>query len=132
MAIELRGIVTLLEVFSVPRSITFYCEILSFELVQSAGAGEYIGWAWLRHGDVQIMLNAMFDEGETPMQPDAARVAAHRDTTLYIGCPDVDGAYRQLHARNIGVAPPTLAKYGMKQLSFADPDGYRICLQCPV
>lgn len=131
MRLELRGSVTLLEVFSVPRSISFYCDVLGFERVQSAGEGDYVGWAWLRHGDVEVMLNAMFDADETPTPADPARVAAHRDTTLFIGCPDVDGAYEVLRTKGVIVKPPAVAHYGMKQLSFSDPDGYGICLQWP-
>lgn len=43
--------------------------------------------------------------------------------------PDVDGAYRQLKEAGLVIDPPVVAPYGMKQLSFSDPDGYVICLQ---
>jgi catechol 2,3-dioxygenase-like lactoylglutathione lyase family enzyme len=129
MRLELRGIVTLLEVVSVPDSIAFYRDVLGFDVVDRAGSGEYVGWAWLRHGDLELMLNAMYDRDEGPATPDPARVAAHRDTTLFIGCPDVDGAYEYLRGEGLEVRAPAVTHYGMRQLSFHDPDGYGICLQ---
>jgi len=131
MQFELRGIVALIEVFNVSESIEFYRRTLGFELHQSAGEGSYLGWAWLKRGDIELMLNSMYDPGDEPAIPDAARTAAHRDTTLYIGCPDVERAYEHLRKEGVRVAKPTVAPYGMKQLPFRDPDGYGICLQWP-
>lgn len=132
MDIELRGIVTLVEVFNVRKSIEFYRDLLGFEVRESAGQGEYLCWARLKHGDVELMLNSMCDPGEEPEFPDATRIAAHQDTTLFIGCPDIDGAYTQLRAMGVPVAAPVVTPYGMKQVSLTDPDGYGICLQWAV
>jgi glyoxylase I family protein len=132
MTLDLRGTVTLIEVFNVKASIASYRDILGFEVIQSAGTGDYLGWAWLRHGDVELMLNSMYDPGEEPAAPDTQRATAHRDTTLYIGCPDVDGAYAHLLPKIATLKPPVDAHYGMRQLSFSDPDGYGLCLQWPV
>jgi catechol 2,3-dioxygenase-like lactoylglutathione lyase family enzyme len=131
MGLALRGTTTLLEVSDVRRSLAFYCDVLGFEVIQSAGSGEYIGWVWLRHGDVELMLNAMYDMEEEPRTPEPARVAAHRDTTLFIGCADVEGAYEYLREKGVALRPPVVAPYGMKQLAMQDPDGYGICLQWP-
>ena len=60
---------------------------------------------------------------------DEARVAAHGDTGLFIGCPDVDAAYEELRARGVDVKKPHVAAYGMKQMSLRDPDGYGLCFQ---
>jgi len=43
MAIELRGTVTLIEVADVTASIEFYRDALGFNLVDSAGVGDYVG-----------------------------------------------------------------------------------------
>jgi glyoxylase I family protein len=131
MEIDLRGIVTLIEVFNIAKSIAFYRDALGFEVLQTAGPSDAPGWALLRCGEVELMLNSMYDPGEEPDAPDPARIAAHRDTTLFIGCPDLDAAYTHLRAAGISVQPPIVASYGMKQLSFSDPDGYGICLQWP-
>ena len=68
-------------------------------------------------------------EGERPPIPDVARVRAHDDTGLFIGCPDVDAAYEYLKAQGVAKNPPNVAPYGMKQLYIKDPDGFGICFQ---
>jgi glyoxylase I family protein len=80
---------------------------------------------------VELLLNTAYDEGERPPKPDPARVAAHRDTCIYFGCPDVDAAYAHLRAHNISAKAPAIAHYGMKQLYVSDPDGYNLCFQWP-
>jgi glyoxylase I family protein len=133
MKLELRGTVTLIEVFDVNRSIEFYRDMLGFEVTQTAGPPDRLGWASLRSGNVELMLNSMIDPDDTPPPaPDPARVAAHRDTTLYIGCPDVDGAFEFLRRKGLQLDPPCNTHYGMRQLPFSDPDGYALCLQWPI
>jgi uncharacterized glyoxalase superfamily protein PhnB len=60
---------------------------------------------------------------------DRVRVAAHGDTGLFFGCPDVDGAYEELRDKGVVVKPPQVARYGMKQMYLKDPDGYGLCFQ---
>jgi glyoxylase I family protein len=129
MPIEMRGICTLLQVFDMPASLRFYCDGLGFEVLQSSAPLPDAGWAWLRRGDAELMLNTAFESEHRPPAADAGRLAAHADTGLYIACPDVDGAYRQLLAEGIAVKPPKVAPYGMKQLYVSDPDGYLVCFQ---
>lgn len=47
MAIHMRGLCPLIQVFDMDNSLHFYCELLGFEIVEKAAGG---GWAWLRHG----------------------------------------------------------------------------------
>ena len=128
---EIRGLVPLLEVFNMPAAIDFYQRVLQFELVETAGPPEDIGWALLRRNGIELMLNTAYEATERPVNPDPARVAAHSDTTLYFGCPDVDAAYAQLRAQGLDSARPVVAHYGMKQLYVRDPDGYSVCFQWP-
>jgi catechol 2,3-dioxygenase-like lactoylglutathione lyase family enzyme len=60
---------------------------------------------------------------------DTGRIRGHDDVGLFIGCPDVDGAYEYLRAQGVTVRPPKVAPYGMKQMYVRDPDGYGICFQ---
>lgn len=129
MGIKLEGTVTLLEVYNVAQSIEFYHKALGFEVHQQAGSDGYIGWAWLKSGNVELMLNAMFDKDEQPVSVEPARRLAHRDTTLFIGCEDLDAAYAHLQTCGVKTQGPDVTPYGMRQLSFSDPDGYGICLQ---
>lgn len=129
MGIDMRGLCPLVQVFDMPTSLRFYRDLLGFELVQRSQDSDDCGWAWLRKNGAELMLNTAYDDGERPAAPDAARVRAHDDVVLFIGCPDVDAAYEYLRGKGITLAPPRVAWYGMKQLYIKDPDGYGICFQ---
>jgi glyoxylase I family protein len=136
MAIEIRGMVPLLQVFDMPTSIAFYRDVLGFEVISSTNPGppsqdDHFGWALLRLNGVELMLNTAYEDDARPPAPDPARIAAHDDTAIYFGCPDVDAAYAYLRERGVNVKAPTIAPYGMKQLYVADPDGFNLCFQWP-
>ncbi len=77
------------------------------------------------------MLNTMYEREHRSPRPDPKRTAAHRDTGLFFACRDLDAAYEHLRAHGVDLQPPRVAPYGMRQLSFRDPDGYGICFQWP-
>ncbi len=129
MTFQLTGAVVLLEVVDVDRSVAFYRDVLHFELVQEARSDEYVGWAWVRHGEAEVMFNAMFEPDEAPAPPDPARMLAHRDTTIFFGCRDLDAAAEHIRSKGVEVEGPVVRPYGMRQVAFSDPDGYGICLQ---
>ena len=132
MSIEVRGVCTLLQVFDMPTSVRFYRDVLGFEIVQTTPrVGDQFDWGLLRLNNTEVMLNTAYEQDDRPAQPDSARIAAHRDTCLYFGCPDVDGAYRHLLAHGIDVKEPEIAPWGSKQLYLRDPDGYTLCFQWP-
>jgi glyoxylase I family protein len=130
---EIIEVRLLIQVFDMLESVRFYCTHLGFEIDAQSPMIEtpypHFNWALLTRGAVQLMLNTAYEGDSRPRSRDAGRVAAHADTILYFGCPDVDGAYVQLKAAGLELDPPVVAPYGMKQLSFSDPDGYAICLQ---
>lgn len=132
MTIAVRGICPLLQVFDMPVSLHFYRDLLGFAEVQKSGVGDDVGWAWVRNGDAGIMLNTAYDRGKRPRGPDLARMAAHEDTCLYMGCADLDGLHAYLQSVGVKVQPPRVAPYGMRQLYLRDPDGYNLCFQWAV
>jgi glyoxylase I family protein len=131
MTLDIRGVAPLLQVFDMPTSIHFYRDILGFEVVNTSGPGDDVGWALLRLNGVEVMLNTAYESDERPPVPDANRVSAHADTGLYFGCPDVEQAYVQLRIKGLAVEEPVIRTYGMKQLNVTDPDGYNLCFQWP-
>jgi glyoxylase I family protein len=132
MPLDVRGICPLLQVFDMPKSFAFYRDALGFEVVSTSPVRDgHFDWAWLRLNGAELMLNTAYEQDARPAAPDPARVAAHDDTCLYFGCPDVDAAYEYLKARGVRLNPPKTAHYGMRQLYFHDPDGYNICFQWP-
>ncbi len=134
MAIEVRGLCPLLEVYDMPTSIRFYRDVLGFSVVSSSPmfGEDRCHWIWLRCADAELMLNTAYEsDEERPAVPDAGRVRGHNDVGLFIGCPDVDQAYEELRAKGVEVTRPKTAPYGMRQMSLRDPDGYGICYQWP-
>ena len=138
MPMEFAGLCPLLQVFDMPTAVRFYRDIFGFEIVSRSptyaieNGEELFHWVLLKHNFTELMLNTAYDEGERPECPDAARVEAHLDTGLFIGCRDLDGAYAHLQKHGVACHPPRTAHYGMRQLSLRDPDGYGITLQWPV
>ena len=98
-----------------PASVHSYRDRLGFELIATSRPGPRFDWALLRLNGVELMLNTAYEAEYRPPAPEPARVAAHGDTGLFFGCPDVDLAYRQLGAWGID-----------------DPDGFVLRLQWPV
>ena len=130
MAIDVRGLAPLFQVFDMPTSINFYCEKLGFEIVATDGKPHpNFDWVLLRLNETEIMLNTAYERQARPPAPDSTRISAHEDVTLYFGCPDVDGAYAYLRSVGINAKEPQVAPYGMKQLYLSDPDGYLLCWQ---
>jgi glyoxylase I family protein len=130
MPIDVRGLAPLLSVFDMPTSLKFYCEGLGFELVTSdRKPAPHFDWVLLRLNGTELMLNTAYDADQRPPAPDPARIAAHGDTVIYFGCPDVVAAYAHLQAMGLNAKPPKVAPYGMKQLYLTDPDGYSLCFQ---
>ncbi len=129
MGIAIRGLCPLIQVYDMPTSLRFYRDILGFAEVEKSGQGDDVGWAWLRFGEAELMLNTAYDIGERPVVPDPARTAAHADTILFLGCEDLEGTYTYLVAQGVKAVPPKVAPYGMKQLYATDPDGYGVCFQ---
>jgi glyoxylase I family protein len=131
MTMDIRGMTPLLQVFDMPTSLNFYCDVLGFTIVQTDNntTTPNHNWVWLRLNDVDLMLNTAYEYGKRPPAPDTCRVASHNDMTLFFGAPDVDAVYAHLLAKGIDVKKPQVAPYGMKQLFFRDPDGFGLCFQ---
>ncbi len=128
--IDVRGMAPLFQVFDMPTSVKFYCDVLGCEIVATDGKPvPDCDWMLLRLNGVELMLNTAYEAPDRPSKPEPARVAAHRDIGLYFGSPDVDAVYDHLRAKGIELQPPKMAPYGMKQLYVADPDGYLLCFQ---
>jgi catechol 2,3-dioxygenase-like lactoylglutathione lyase family enzyme len=132
MKTEFFGVAPLLQVYDMPLSVRFYRDLLGFEIVnQSPGEHDEFNWCLLSRNGAELMLNTMYESAYRPPQPDAKRTAAHADICLYFACRELDNVCEYLRTNDIRVEPPRVAPYGMRQLSFHDPDGYAICFQWP-
>ena len=127
MTIKLRDLTPLLEVFDLPTSVTFYRDVLGFELV----AGDESWWCMLKLGEVTLMLNTAYEDHERPTVPEPARVRGHADTSLYFSSPNPDEVYAHLRSKAWTVNEPMVTSYGMRQVSTKDPDGFQLFFLCP-
>jgi glyoxylase I family protein len=63
MAIEIRGMAPLLQVFDMPASIVFYRDVLGFQVKSTSSPGkERFDWALLTLNGVELMLNTAYEE----------------------------------------------------------------------
>jgi glyoxylase I family protein len=124
--IKVNSVTPLFEIFDMPTSVKFYRDVLGFELVATGGED----WAMLKLGGAFLMLNTRYEADQRPPAPDPSRVAGHQDTELYFDCANVDETYEYLLSRGLDVKEPRVMHYGMKQLTVADPDGFRLIFQC--
>lgn len=131
MKADFFGVAPLLQVYDMPTAVRFYRDVLGFELVNQSRDGEEFDWCLLARNGAEVMLNTMYESEHRPRQADPKRTAAHGDTGLFFACRDLDAAYEHLQANGVRVQAPSVAPYGMRQLSFSDPDGYGICFQWP-
>jgi catechol 2,3-dioxygenase-like lactoylglutathione lyase family enzyme len=134
MAVEASGVVALLWVYDMPRSIHFYRDKLGAEVTNTSEvAGEdQFDWAMLRLGYARFMLNTIYDsDDDRPTVAPSPEAQSQRDVWMYFDCKDVDAVYAELRGRNVDVSAPVATYWGMKQVFVADPDGYRVCFQCP-
>jgi glyoxylase I family protein len=127
MKTEFFGVAPLLQVYDMPRALRFYRDVLGFQVVNQSHGGEEFDWCLLSRGDAELMLNTIYESEHRPRQPDPRRTAAHGDTGLFFACRELDVAYEHLRTHGVNLQPPRVAPYGMRQLSFKDPDGYGIC-----
>lgn len=130
--LSLQGMAPLLQVYDMQASLHFYRDILGFKVVSSSGEGDDVDWVLLKHGNVELMLNTLYEKPLRPSERDLSRQAIHEDITLYLGCPDIDSAYEYLAGKNVAVQPPQITGYGWKAINFKDPDGYFFCFHWPL
>ena len=128
MAITIRELTPLLEVFDLPASIAFYRDVLGFELV----SGDESWWCMLKLGEATLMLNTAYEDYERPAVPEPARARGHADTSLYFSSPDPDEVYAHLRRKDWTATEPVVTTYGMRQVSTKDPDGFQLFFLCPV
>ena len=119
----------LLQVFDMPTSISFYRDKIGFEVVDPTN--DDVDWALLRFNGTELMLNTAYEKQDRPQDPDHARIAAHTDTSIYFGCPDVDAAYYFLREKGVALDKPVITSYGWKAIYVYDPDNYCLCFHWP-
>jgi catechol 2,3-dioxygenase-like lactoylglutathione lyase family enzyme len=105
MGVKIEGLAPLIEVFDMPRSRTFYRDVVGFRVVATSpprGRDDF-DWGLLKLGEVELMLNTAYEAGARPPAPDAERRAGHAGVGLFFGCRDLDAAYTYLRGEGVEV-----------------------------
>lgn len=64
MALSLDGPTPLLQVFDLPTSLAFHCDVRGFQLV----SGDDTWWCMLKLGANTLMLNTAYEEDQRPLR----------------------------------------------------------------
>ena len=84
MAIEIRGMAPLLQVFDMPASIVFYRDVLGFQVKSTSSPGkERFDWALLTLNGVELTLNTAYEEDARP-RAEKGWQAAHHDHAICV------------------------------------------------
>jgi len=129
---QIQGLAPLLQVFDMPVALGFYRDVLGFEVLQASGEGDDVDWVLLKLNSIELMLNTAYEKSNRPADPDEQRIAAHADTSLYFGHPNIDKLYSHLSGKGIHLKAPQITGYGWKAIYLHDPDGYLLCFHWPV
>lgn len=132
MTIGTYEIVALLQVYDMAASLRFYRDGLGFTVAEQSPGGEDCDWVLLKLERAQLMLNTAYEKSNRPYQPDKERMLAHKDTSLYFLCPDIEIVYQQFTGAGLIVEKPAVTKYNFKALNLEDPDGFSLCFHSPL
>ena len=113
---RLEPAVPLLQVFDMQKSLTFYCDVLGFKVVDKT---DHDWWAMVRLGDATLMLNTAYEDNKRPARAEPKRVRGHNDVALYFEFVDLDGLsedrLRVWHVTAPGSSPANLASTPAKR-----------------
>ena len=124
MTYELKSVTPNLVVADVARSVTFYRDVLRFEVITTVPEAAPYVFAMLSRGGRQIFVNAP--------EAAAAEYPMFRDRpiggtlTLFFEVAGVRAAYADLKDKAKVVMPFEVKWYGMTEFAIEDPDGYVI------
>jgi catechol 2,3-dioxygenase-like lactoylglutathione lyase family enzyme len=103
-----------LEVNNLEESVSFYGELLGFELEKHNPDSEP-PMASFRAGGLKLTLAQQLE----------TMLRRGRGAHFFIGVDDVDGYYRELKSRGVEIQPPVDEGWGGRFITLQDPDKYR-------
>ena len=112
-------------VTDIDRSVAFYKEALGLEELDRAAGPEGPFWAMLEREGFRIML----ENGKSPDPTTKGILERHGRTpratvNFWVMVADVAAEEARLARAKVPFHGPVVKPYGMKEVSFQDPDGY--------
>ncbi len=108
-------------VTDIEASVRYYVEGLGFVMTKKWIDEGKLRWCWLELGDVAIMLQEFWKEGNQAN----ARGKLGEGVSICFICEDALAIYREVTSGSIEASNPFVGN-GMWVTSLTDPDGYRI------
>ncbi len=105
----------------ISASLAFYRDVLGFTLLGTAESNGSTYWCRLQRGGACLMLQQLSSDSEFVPSRDA----------FYFICDDADLMYAELRGRGLELESPSVAFYGMKQVTVPEPDGREIVFESP-
>jgi uncharacterized glyoxalase superfamily protein PhnB len=129
----IRALTPLLNVRDVSRSIAFYSDALGFDTVAKWEPDGRLGWARLKAGSVELMLNTseLSAEDEQGTEQRSGR-SSFSDGVLYFDVPDADALHVRLLELGFKPSEPFDAEYGLREFHMRDYDGYELAFTSPL
>jgi lactoylglutathione lyase len=113
---NVQGLVPLLSVGDMERSLAYYVEHLGFTMTKSWVVDGRVRWCWMELGGAALML-----QGRAKAQ--SGNVGD--GVSLWFQCKDALAIYDDFHARGVDASEPEVGN-AMWNTTLVDPDGYRL------
>jgi catechol 2,3-dioxygenase-like lactoylglutathione lyase family enzyme len=125
---NVTGVVPLLFVTEMKRSLAFYVSGLGFEVRNRWMPDGELRWCWLSLGGAALMLQQASGSGRQKMLADGR---LGNGTSLYFSCGDALAIYREAALRGANpVREPQVGNHAW-EVFYEDPDGYKINFSSP-
>lgn len=108
----------------IDRSLTFYRNILGFEVISTVPEEPPLLFVWLKRDDVSVFINdAKAVHEETPV---GSLVVGQSGVALFIHMERIAEWWEEIRTKTRVVMPLKNQWYGQTEFSIVDPDGYVI------
>jgi lactoylglutathione lyase len=124
---NVTGVVALLRVSSMERSLRYYVDGLGFTMKNKWVVNGSVRWCWLTLGGAAMMLQEFAKEGARSWTPQGK---LGEGVSLWFQCEDALAIYHQVTSCGIEASEPQVGN-AMWETSLSDPDGYQIHFGSP-
>lgn len=120
----LKDLIPMLESDDLSKTLSFYTEILGFELVNSFKEGDTLTWMMVKKDQVELMFTSRFMKSQSK--------STLFTGTFYIYPDDVNALWEEIHDKVEVAWPIQDFEYGMREFGIVDPNGYLLSFGQPL
>lgn len=124
---NVKQAVPFFNVTDIDASLRFYVEGLGFVMINRWTPEGRIRWCWLELGDVAVMLQEYWRDGQLGGASDGP---LGQGVSICFMCADALAIYKDLISRGVAAQRPYVGN-GLWVTSVTDPDGYHLDFESP-